>query len=138
MHGQKKRRKRSMEGETNIDGVSLFWALRSEPQWSSEHGHEGMTIEVHRVDGSFRKLILQYPIPKGRGRSVDGLKYSSGPFYPLRPNLSAKEVERDIRSAIAGGWDMNSRGRTFVFQVLGESEVLPSLEKFQKRHSRNG
>jgi hypothetical protein len=31
-------RKRSLEKDAAIDGFKLCWRLRSEPQWSSEHG----------------------------------------------------------------------------------------------------
>jgi hypothetical protein len=112
MHGLKKRRKRSIAAEVEIDGFKLCWQLRSEPQASTEHGHEGMSIAVERTDGAFRMLILEYPIAMQQryGRMMPK-------FFPQRPNVSAKIVEADIRRAIVGGWDPQSRGKPFVYQV---------------------
>ena len=116
MHGQKKRRKRSIEGTAKVDGFDLGWALRSEPQASTEHGREGMSFTVNRTDGAFRELILQYPIPTGH-RKIGGTYYKMPAVYPLRPRLSPKTVEADIKRAIDAGWNPASRGKTFVFDV---------------------
>jgi hypothetical protein len=115
--GLKKRRKRTIERDVTIDGYKLRWELRSEPQWSTEHGHEGLSIRVARVDGSFRELILQYPI--ATHERWGGLMPIG---YPQRPKVSEKGVEADIRLAIGGGWDPASRGKPFVFQVLENSK----------------
>ena len=116
-HGQKKRRKRSIEAAVEIDGFKLCWELRSEPQYSSAHGYEGLSITVERTDGSFRTLILEYPIPMRERFGALRPK----PF-PQRPKVSAALVEADIREAIAAGWDPDSRGKPFVFQVPENSD----------------
>src|SRR6266699_3123657 len=64
MHGQKKRRKRSIDGSITVDGVSLYWRLLSEPQWTSEHGYKGLCISVRTEDRRHRELVLEYPFPK--------------------------------------------------------------------------
>jgi hypothetical protein len=112
VHGQKKRRKRFREGAMSVDGVSLFWRLLSEPQWTSEHGYKGLCISVRTVDGLHRELILEYPFPK---------KFSSNgvPKLPQRPKFSEKTIEADIRQAIVEGWDPASRGKTFVLKLPG-------------------
>jgi hypothetical protein len=117
MHGQKKRRKRSIEALTEIDGYKLSWQLRSEPQWSTEHGPEGLSVTVQRIEGSFRELILQYPIA-----TVDRWGATRPKHYPQRPKVSAKIIEADIRRAIANGWDPASRGKAFNFQVPENSK----------------
>ena len=119
MHGQKKRRKRSLTGTVTVDGFDLCWELRSEPQYSTEHGYEGVSIEVERVGGSSRRLILAYPFPKKRKRRFKGIDFDFWlePSFPLRPDVSKKQVEEDIRNAISAGWDPASRGRPFIFQV---------------------
>jgi hypothetical protein len=66
MHGQKKRRKRSLEGLTEVDGVRLSWQLVSEPQWTSEDGYKGLCISVRTEDGAHRELVLEYPMPNKR------------------------------------------------------------------------
>ena len=110
--GLKKRRKRQLEGDAEIDGFKLRWSLRSEPQRSTEHGPEGLSIAVQRTDGSFRELILQYPIAMAQRWGMSLPK-----IYPQRPKISAKAIEAAIRQALAGGWNPQSRGKPFVFQV---------------------
>jgi len=110
--GQKRWGKRSIEAKVEIDGFKLCWRLRSEPQASTEHGNEGLSIAVERIDGSFRGLILEYPIPMQQRWGMRMPKY-----FPQRPKVSAKIVEADIRRAIAEGWNPHSRGKPFVFQV---------------------
>jgi hypothetical protein len=121
--GQKRWGKRSIEAQVEIDGFELRWELRSEPQSSTEHGIEGLSLTVQRIDGAFRELILEYPFPKkGRRLRIDGKTYLTAPNFPIRPKFSPKTVEADIRQAIAAGWDPTSRGRPFIFQVPENSK----------------
>jgi hypothetical protein len=110
--GQKRWGKRSINAQVEIDGFKLRWELRSEPQLSTEHGHEGVSLSVQRVDGSFRELILEYPIATQERFGMTMPKY-----FPQRPKLSAKLVEADIRKAMTGGWNPETRGKPFIFQV---------------------
>jgi hypothetical protein len=114
MHGQKKRRKRSMEGLIEVDGINLCWILLSEPQWTTEHGFKGLCISVRTEDQRHRELILEYPFPTKR--KPDGL-----PQIPQRPKFSVKTIEADVRSAMAKGWEPTSRGKAFVFQLSKSS-----------------
>ena len=106
--GLKKRRKRTIEGATTIDDVSMAWTLTSEPQWSnSGDGYKGMCLSVQVVDQARRELIIEYPYPvdnSGRPLSV-----------PQRPAVTPALVEVSIRQAIEAGWDPASRGKAFVF-----------------------
>jgi hypothetical protein len=113
MHGQKKRRKRTIEGSIDIDGTILCWRLISEPLWSTEHKYKGLCITVQAKDESQRELILEYPYPTN--------KFGSPLLLPQRPNLSVKTVESDVRQAIASGWNPVSRGKTFVYRVPANS-----------------
>ena len=110
MHGQKKRRKRTLEGAIVVDGFKLYWRLVSEPQWTTEDGYKGMCISVQLENGDHRELILEYPFPK---------KFNSIgiPQLPQRPKFSVKTVEGDIRRAIVAGWEPESRGKKFVFRL---------------------
>ncbi|HJW42335.1 MAG TPA: hypothetical protein VJ476_14055 [Rhizomicrobium sp.] len=117
MHGQKKRRKRSIEGTAKVGGFELGWELRSEPQWSTEHGHVGMSFVVTRTDGTFRELILEYPM-RTIHRKLGDTYYERPAFFPQRPRISRKTVEADIERAIEAGWEPASRGKAFVFEVL--------------------
>lgn len=110
MHGQKKRRKRFLDGFITVDGLRLCWRLLSEPQWTSEHGYKGLCICVRTEDERHRELILEYAFPKkftGNG----------SPQIPQRPRFSVKTIEADVRQAIAAGWEPESRGKTHVFKL---------------------
>jgi hypothetical protein len=104
---KKVRRKRPLKDIIEIDGYKLQWHIRSEPQLTSD-GWEGLSIEVERTDGNFRKLILEYPFPK--------LKSPQWPF-PLRPKISRKFVESDIREAMKAGWNPDERGGPCIIAV---------------------
>jgi len=108
MYGQKKRRKRTIEGAVTVDGISLVWALTSEPQWSnSGDGYKGMCISVQVADQARRELIIEYPYPTdARGKRLP---------VPQRPPVSPAMVETSIRQAVSAGWDPDSRGKAFVF-----------------------
>ena len=110
MHGQKKRRKRTMEGLLAVDGNKLMWSLLSEPQWTTEGGYIGLRISVQKEDTRHRELILEYPFPK----KVTGVGL---PQLPQRPKFSVKTIEATVRQGIAAGWNPTSRGKSFVFQV---------------------
>lgn len=106
--GLKKRRKRTIEGAAEIEGVSLRWELLSEPQWSnSGDGYKGLCISVRVVHEARRELIIEYPYPKGNdGRPLP---------VPQRPAVTLKAVEASIGQALNAGWDPTSRGKAFVF-----------------------
>jgi hypothetical protein len=107
--GLKKRRKRTIEGETSVDDISLQWELVSEPQWSnSGDGYKGLCVSVRVADEARRELIIEYPYPTGSdGRPLP---------VPQRPDLTPKLVEASIRQAMEAGWDPSSRGKAFVFR----------------------
>jgi len=109
MHGQKKRRKRTLAGTLTIEGFALAWELLSEPQWSnSGDGYIGMCIAVRVADAARRELIVEYAYPRDRR----GLPKP----VPQRPEVSEPMVERSVREALAAGWDPQSRGKAFVFR----------------------
>jgi hypothetical protein len=106
--GLKKRRKRTIEGATSVDDVSMLWELISEPQWSnSGDGYKGLCISVRVADEARRELIIEYPYPRGSdGRPLP---------VPQRPGVTPKAVEASIREAVDAGWDPSSRGKAFIF-----------------------
>jgi hypothetical protein len=61
MHGQKKRRKRLVDGKIEMGEIVFNWRLVSEPLWSNEHGYKGLCISVQAEGEVGRGLILQYP-----------------------------------------------------------------------------
>ena len=112
MHGQKKRRKRSLEGVISIERVSLSWRLVSEPQKTSHHEYKGLCLSVQTEDCQHRELILEYPFPnKSTGNGA--------PQIPQRPRFSVTTLEADVRRAMAAGWEPESRGKPFTYRVPG-------------------
>ena len=109
MTGYKKWRKRVIAETVTIDGLELRWELRSEPQFTSEHGYKGLCISVRKAEGVHRELILEYPAPD---KKQTGFAHA-----PEHPRIFPEVVEADIRRAIEAGWRPASRGRPFVFQV---------------------
>jgi hypothetical protein len=109
MHGQKKRRKRSIGGTVEIDGLKLQWELVSEPQWTTD-GPKGLCVSVRRDQGAYREMVIEYP-------------YDRSAFLPQRPKLTAAIVEADIREALAEGWNPDSRGRPFLFMAQTKLEL---------------
>jgi|SRR5579883_1705688 len=113
MHGQKKRRKRTMAGTVTVDRVTLEWRLLSEPQWTSEDGYRGLCISV-RVDDGHRELVLQFPLENKFHGHPDFALYQ----LPQRPKFSDGAIEAGVRQAMTAGWDPGSRGKTFVHHVI--------------------
>jgi hypothetical protein len=109
LHGQKKRRKRTIEGKIEIGELVLDWHLLSEPLWSNEHGYKGLCISVQAEGGAGRGLILQYPYPTNKSGSPLPL--------PQRPMFTAKSVEEDVRLAMKEGWEPLARGKALVFYI---------------------
>lgn len=99
-----------MQGSLILPRLRVRWELLSEPQWTSEHGYRGVRIAVRNEDENRRELILEYPFPKKR--TGVGL-----PQLPQRPQVNVKQIEVDVRRAMAEGWDPESRGKAFVFHV---------------------
>ena len=97
MHGQKKRRKRSLDGLIQVDGHDLAWTLLSEPQWTTE-GPMGLRVRVQAADAPRRELIIEFP-------------FDPAAFVPQRPTLTPAIVTAAIQDALQNDWDPTSRGR---------------------------
>jgi len=104
------RPKRSIQSEIKIDGFSLAWNLHREQQWCDEDQWKGVAIHVRVTGVARRELFLEYP-------AVRTQKDGWSRVDPLRPSIQKKRVESHIREAIKAGWDPNSRGKPFVYQV---------------------
>jgi hypothetical protein len=109
------RAKRSIQAAVTIDGFPLVWHLHREQQFSAEDGWRGLAIHVKVAEGVRRELHLEYP---AWVKEEYGIRY----VEPPRPNVLSAKVEAHIRQAIEAGWDPESRGKPFVYEV----EELPS------------
>src|ERR1700753_1761498 len=102
------KRRNNFTESIEVDGFQLKWTLRRNPKWSTDQGYIGAAISVERVDATRRELIVEYPFP--------GFK-KNGTLE--RAKLTPRDVGAAVKEAIAAGWDPDSRGRPFVFQIAG-------------------
>jgi hypothetical protein len=105
------KRKKTHETPIVVDGFALSWTVQRMPVWGDRDGYKGLALSVQRTDATRRELILEYPF---LGAKTNG-------HLPERPKVSQKAIEEDIRSAMAAGWDPDSRGKLFAFQVPRET-----------------
>jgi hypothetical protein len=103
--------KRSIQSAVTIDGVPLIWQLHREQNWSDDHNPTGMAIHVQVVGPVRRELYLEYPAVR---KELNGQVM---PALTFRPTVSAAKVAAHIREAIAAGWNPESRGKPFVYEV---------------------
>jgi hypothetical protein len=103
-----KRRNNSTES-IEVGGFQFKWTLRRNPKWSTDQGYIGAAISVERVDATRRELIVEYSFP---GFKRNGMLE--------RTKLTSRDVAAAVREAIAAGWDPDSRGRPFVFQIASD------------------
>ena len=102
--------KRLVQAAITIDGFSLIWRLHREQQLTTADGWQGVAIHVSVVEGVRRELHLEYPAVK-----TQKVGYTRTDF--VRQNISPAKVLAHIRRAIEAGWDPESRGKPFVFEV---------------------
>src|ERR1051326_1481738 len=105
-----KRRKRSLEGLSGVEGVRVLWRLLREPQWTTEHGFKGLCISVRTEDARHRELVLEYPMPNKQ--------------IPQRPKFSVKTIDDGIRQAIAAR--ITRKGLRFQSLLKFQTEALPA------------
>jgi hypothetical protein len=104
------RRKRSIQSEVDVDGFSLVWNLHREQQVSSEDGWKGLAIHVQVAGVARRELFLEYPPVRTQKNGWTRIDL-------VQPKILPTRVETHIRQAMAAGWDPDSRGKPFVYQV---------------------
>jgi hypothetical protein len=97
-------------GRITVDGVEYSWRVRH--TWVLQHGVgvKGISISVWLQPEKTRELILDFPFAT---------------FNMHRPPSHvalADAVKVAVTAAIAAGWDPESRGRPFRFDVPGATE----------------
>ena len=104
--------KRQLGAKTEIDGFRLIWRLHREQHTSQglDDWH-GLAILVENETPRRRELYLEYPLAPTQGKN--GVVRADS----IRVPVHEKKVEAHIRQAIDAGWDPESRGKPFVFEV---------------------
>jgi hypothetical protein len=95
-----------------VAGATYAWSVFREPQWCTTDGWKGLALEVTAVDKIGRQLIIELPLEKKSHRTTP---------HRQRPNVTRSEIERYIREAIEAGWEPDSRGKPFVFELAATS-----------------
>jgi hypothetical protein len=103
------RPKRQIGTSIEIDGVRLNWRLHREQQYFTD-GWQGVSIHVQNEKNAHRDLHLEYPLVPMQKQNRERADF-------VQVQISAKKVEAHIRQAITAGWDPESRGKPFVFEV---------------------
>jgi len=95
-------------GTVQVEGVEYRWSLYRQPRWTSTRGLVGMAILVEVMNAGRRPLLLEFPI--------DPTRHGDMPQHQ-RFRVSNRRLVECVQSAIHAGWDPNSRGKRFVFDV---------------------
>ena len=103
--------KRSIQSSVTIDGVPLVWRLHREQNWTDDWKAVGLAVHVQVVGLARRELYLEYPAVRKQQNGY------ATPALTIRPPIAAAKVADHIREAIAAGWDPESRGKPFVYDV---------------------
>jgi hypothetical protein len=104
------RRKRSIQSEVEIDSFSLVWNLHREQQWCGEDRWKGLAIHVQVAGVARRELFLEYPPVRTQKNGWTRIDLA-------QPKILPAKVETHIRQAMVAGWNPDSRGKPFVYQV---------------------
>lgn len=108
-----------MRKGTSVDkllrvGTQEFrWRIHRQPQWCTSDGWKGLTLYVELAHEPQRALILEFPFKVVTHRNDPGSQ---------RPKVSERDVATAISSALTAGWNPESRGKTFVFQIPDANE----------------
>jgi hypothetical protein len=92
-------------GTVTVDGCEYSWEYRHSSRFDSSVGLCGPSVAVSLRPDHTRDLIIDFPISafdaKGRPPSA----------------ILASRLASVVRSALAAGWDPESRGKPFRFNV---------------------
>ena len=103
--------KRQIQSSVTIDGTPLIWRLHREQNWTDDDRAVGLAIHVQVVGLVRRELYLEYPAVR---KLQNGY---TAQVLTFRPPIAAAKVADHIREAMAAGWDPESRGKPFVYEV---------------------
>ena len=100
-------------GAVTVDGVEYSWEFRHASRFDSSVGLCGLSVVVCLRPDETRDLIIDFPIttfdPKGKP-----------PKAVLVHHLASA-----IQSALAAGWEPESRGKPFRFNVK-DTDYIPA------------
>jgi len=104
------RTKRSIQVATTIDGVPLIWHLHREQQLTTAEGWRGVAIHVKVAEGVRKELWLEYPAVMTQKVALTRTDF-------VQQNISPAKVNAHIRRAMEAGWNPESKGQRFIYEV---------------------
>ncbi|MGA9069110.1 MAG: hypothetical protein WB424_02575 [Terracidiphilus sp.] len=104
------RTKRSIQAATTIDGIPLIWHLHREQQLTTAEGWRGVAIHVKVAEGVRKELWLEYPAVMTQKVALTRTDF-------VQQNISPAKVNAHIRRAMEAGWNPESKGQRFIYEV---------------------
>ncbi len=99
---------RTEETTIELNNTIYKWWVSRQPQWCHEDGWQGVQISVELAKEPKKILLLQLPFEISSRRSTP---------QKQRPKIQPKQVVNYITQAIEDGWQPNSRGKPFRYEV---------------------
>jgi hypothetical protein len=100
--------KKQPPNRVRVNGQDYSWTIYRQPQWCTADGWRGLAILVELAAEPQRQLIVQFPFVVEGKRSTPHLQ---------RPAVSLSALSANVAAAIDAGWEPESRGKPFVFEV---------------------
>jgi hypothetical protein len=94
--------------DITVDGKNYEWWVERQPQWCHEDSWKGVLLGVQITKQKSRSCLIQLPFEVKSSRSVPGRQ---------RPKISQKQIESYIREALEAGWEPESKGKPFQYEV---------------------
>lgn len=91
----------------NVDGTDYRFSVISFPKWTSD-GWQGLVVGVRSHLEGHRELLIQFPMEFSHRHSTP---------HRQRPKVELRELGHAIEAALDAGWDPESRGKPFRFQI---------------------
>lgn len=96
-----------------MDGKLFEWWLERQPQWCHEDGWKGLLIGIKLQNKDSKVAFIQLPFKVESRRSTP---------QKQRPKIHISDLEKHIKQAIEAGWEPESRGKPFAYEVKASAE----------------
>lgn len=104
----------NLNGALNVDGIEYHWEFRHASRFDSSVGLCGPSVVVCLAPTHTRDLIIDFPIS------------TFDPKRKPRRAILVHHLTSVIRLALAAGWEPQSRGKPFRFNVTDTDHCVPA------------
>ncbi|MBW3635941.1 MAG: hypothetical protein KY445_05665 [Armatimonadetes bacterium] len=102
----------SSDQTVRVANQEFRWRVHRQPQWCTADGWKGLALHVELAREPQRTLIIEFPFKVINHRNEPGKQ---------RPKVTRKDVIVAISAALEAGWNPESRGKKFVFEMTDEA-----------------